>query len=139
MASPQKREQETDPLFHRVVEGITGHLADRIMAIPSEVYAGITDRIIPQGAAELSQAIFTGHAYAPYGPALRPLKLENPGHGVYGPEKTPEERAAEAVALEEAKAALKVGACYRQGRFRHDPGGATDRAAFPQRRNPEQS
>src|SRR5208282_5221444 len=87
----------------------TGHLADRILAIPSELFAGITDRIIPQGAAELSQALFTGNAYAPYGPALRPLEPETPGHGVHGPEPTPEERAAEIIALDEAKAALRVG------------------------------
>jgi hypothetical protein len=67
------------------------------------------EKLIPQGASELANAIFQGHAFMPYGPTNRPVeKPDEPEHGVHGPPKTPEERAAELVALEEAKTAERT-------------------------------
>lgn len=45
------------------------------------------EKLVPQGAAELSQAIFTGNSYVPYGPTERPVSMPDAqdGHGVHGP------------------------------------------------------
>ncbi|MDR3620474.1 MAG: hypothetical protein P4L85_14075 [Paludisphaera borealis] len=68
------------------------------------------EKLIPQGASELANALFRqSSAYVPYGPTQKPVpKPKAPGHGVHGPEKTLEEKAAELVALDEAKAAERV-------------------------------
>jgi hypothetical protein len=95
--------QKTEgPPLEDMAKAVGKHLAHRLdpRTIGKEMFAAVTDRIIPQGAAELSQALFTGHAYSPYGYSLRPLQPEEPGHGVHGPEPSIEKRAAEFVALE---------------------------------------
>ena len=57
-----------------ILRSIAAHLASRIKAIPSEIATAITDKIIPQGAAEISQALFAGGSpYVPYGSTQRPL------------------------------------------------------------------
>lgn len=58
-------------------KGIIGHLWDRVKAIPTEVASTVTDKVIPQGSAELSQALFTGNGYVPYGPGQSPLAVED--------------------------------------------------------------
>jgi hypothetical protein len=67
------------------------------------------EKLIPQGASELANALFQGHAYMPYGPTSKPVPKarKQPGHGVHGPPKTLEEKAADAVAFEEAKSAQR--------------------------------
>jgi len=40
------------------------------------------EKLIPQGASELSQALFTGSAYMPYGPTNRPVSMDS--SGLYG-------------------------------------------------------
>ena len=59
-----------------ILRSIAAHLASRIKAIPSEIATAITDKIIPQGAAEISQALFAGGSpYVPYGSTQHPLSL----------------------------------------------------------------
>lgn len=52
---------------------------DRIKAIPGEILHTLTEKVIPQGAAELAQALNSdANAYVPYGSAQRPLEVEGP-------------------------------------------------------------
>ena len=86
------------------------HLAHRLSpkTIAKEIFATVTDKLIPQGADELAHALFGhGRAYAPHGYHVpRPIKPE--GHGVHGPEPTPEELAAQAIEFEALKAAARM-------------------------------
>lgn len=59
-------------------KGLFRHLWERVKAIPSEVAATLTDKVIPQGSAELAQALYTGQGYVPYGPGQKPLAVEAP-------------------------------------------------------------
>jgi hypothetical protein len=62
-------------LFRRVAS----HQAGRIMAIPGEVAETLTDKVIPQGASEVAQALNSrADGYVPYGAAQRPLEVEGP-------------------------------------------------------------
>jgi hypothetical protein len=67
------------------------------------------EKLIPQGASELANALFQGHAYMPYGATSKPVPKakKTAEHGVHGPPKTLEEKAADAVAFEEAKSAQR--------------------------------
>jgi hypothetical protein len=58
------------------IRRLATHLADRVKAIPREIYAHATDRVIPQGAAELGHVLHTGSAYLPYGPGQRGVETE---------------------------------------------------------------
>ena len=49
-------------------KGALNFLWGRIKAIPRELVGAVTDKIIPQGAAEIAQAINTGNGYVAYGP-----------------------------------------------------------------------
>lgn len=53
------------------------HLKDRIAAIPGEAWETLTDKVLPQGAAELAQALNTGSGYVAYGDAQRPLDVQD--------------------------------------------------------------
>ena len=58
--------------------GLLKDIGDRLKAIPSEVASTLTDKVIPQGATEVVQAIYAGHAFTPYGSAQQPLDIEGP-------------------------------------------------------------
>jgi hypothetical protein len=94
----------------RGVVGQTFHLGTVVVgAFCKHALMPALEKLIPQGASELANALFQGHAYMPYGPTQMPVpKPEEPEHGVHGPPKSPEERAAELVALDEAKAAERT-------------------------------
>ena len=54
-------------------------IGERLAEVPAEVAQTLTDKVIPQGAAELSQALNSqSNAYVPYGAAQRPLEVEGP-------------------------------------------------------------
>ncbi len=46
------------------------------MTIAAEAFETVTDRVVPQGAAEIAQALNLGHGYVPYGPGQEPLPVE---------------------------------------------------------------
>ncbi len=55
------------------------HLVGRIKAILPEIFATVTDKVIPQGAAELSQALYSqSNAYVPYGAGQRSVDVVEP-------------------------------------------------------------
>src|SRR5712691_9189184 len=77
------------------------HLGERAKAILPEVFETITDKIIPQGAAEAAQALNTGHGYVPYGSAQAPLEPEKEQATVHG--KSPDQNGAAQPPLEPEK------------------------------------
>lgn len=72
-------------------ERAAGHLAHRLdpRTILGEMAAAVADKVIPQGAAELGQAIFGHGAYVPYGQGQDPIQPLAPGEGVHGPAEAP--------------------------------------------------
>ena len=64
---------------------VASHLAGRVKAIPKEIYGHITDRVIPQGSAEIAHSLYSGSGYLPYGPGQRAVETEQskggPGSG----------------------------------------------------------
>jgi hypothetical protein len=58
-----------------------------------QVFMPAAEKAIPQGAAELAQALFTGNGYMPYGPTERPM--DQPAHGVHGPQQEPQSQEAQ--------------------------------------------
>jgi hypothetical protein len=80
-----------------------------VRAFYREALMPALEKLIPQGASELANALFQGHAYMPYGTTQRPVKSpEEVEHGVHGPPETIEERAKERVAFEEATSAERT-------------------------------
>jgi hypothetical protein len=73
------------------VRRLATHLADRVKDIPNEVYEHLTDRTLPQGAAELSHALYTGSGYVPYGPGQRAAEGEQ-SQNVPAPQTRAEEQ-----------------------------------------------
>jgi len=62
-----------------LLERIGSHLVDRIKAIPGEAYQTLTDKVVPQGASEIAQALNSqSNAFVPYGHAQQPLDVEGP-------------------------------------------------------------
>jgi hypothetical protein len=51
--------------------------------IGKEVMQTLTDKVVPQGATELAQGLYSGHsnAFTPYGHAQQPLEVEGPAAG----------------------------------------------------------
>ena len=80
-----------EPEQDRGVLGRIGdHLKERAKAFVPEVFQTATDKVIPQGAAEVASALNTGSGYVPYGAAQAPLQPEaDQGGGVHG--KAPEQ------------------------------------------------
>ncbi|MEO2092206.1 MAG: hypothetical protein ABGY75_22345 [Gemmataceae bacterium] len=63
-------------------------LAAFAKGVVTEAVMPAAEKLIPQGAAELSQALYTGSAYMPYGPTEKPVPMEM-DHGVHGPQAGP--------------------------------------------------
>lgn len=57
-------------------------LARYTKAVIDKALLPAAEKLIPQGASELSQALFTGSAYMPYGPTNRPVSMDS--SGLYG-------------------------------------------------------
>jgi hypothetical protein len=58
---------------------IGSHLWERVKAIGPEAFETLTDKVIPQGASEIAQAINSqSNAYVPYGAAQRPTEVQVP-------------------------------------------------------------
>ena len=91
MPSPLKREQP------RGVIGQTWDLGSgAVRWFGREALMPALEKLIPQGASELANALFQGNGYMPYGTTQRPVpKPKGDEHGVHGPEPTLEEKAAE--------------------------------------------
>lgn len=64
-------------------------LAAFAKGVVTEAVMPAAEKLIPQGAAELSQALYTGVGYMPYGPTERPVPMEV-DHGVHGPQSVQE-------------------------------------------------
>jgi hypothetical protein len=73
------------------IQELATHLADRVKAIGPEIYEHIADRTLPQGAAELSHALYTGGGYVPYGPGQRAIEGEQ-SKSVQGEQQLTEEQ-----------------------------------------------
>jgi hypothetical protein len=102
---PSSQEQTADKSRGPVEVTVRG-AGSVLSAVYKHALMPALEKLIPQGASELANALFQGHAYMPYGTTQRPVDMpEDPGYGVHGPEKTPEELARERVDLEEATAA----------------------------------
>lgn len=83
MAEPAKNTEQAAPTGEAKPSN-----KERLMGVAKRAAMGIVDgfaeKIIPQGAAEIAQAIFSdSNAYVPYGSAQSPPK--EPEHGVHGP------------------------------------------------------
>lgn len=100
-----------------------------------QVFMPAAEKAIPQGAAELAQALFTGDGYMPYGPTERPM--DQPEHGVHGPQpQEAQDRAGEAQGhAEERGEAPQAGvlapegaASQGKGRQAEAPGGRGEAA-----------
>lgn len=77
-------------------ERAVDHLAHRLnpTTIAKEMANAVTERIVPQGAAELAGALFGQGAYTPYGQGQEPIPPLEPGAeqggGVHGPQADPQ-------------------------------------------------
>ena len=73
-----------------VVRGFVGAVIGSISWVAREAVIPAMEKLIPQGAAELSQALFTQNAYVPYGPTEMavpdPPTLESQVMGTIAPE-----------------------------------------------------
>jgi hypothetical protein len=68
-------------------ERVIDHLAHRLnpATIAREMAAAVTDKVMPQGAAELAGAIFGQGAFTPYGQGQEPVQPLAPGEDIQGP------------------------------------------------------
>lgn len=64
-------------------------LAAFAKGVVTEALMPAAEKLLPQGAAELSQALYTGVGYMPYGPTEKPVPMEM-DHGVHGPQSVQE-------------------------------------------------
>ena len=67
-------------------ERVASHVGDRLAAIPGEVAQTVTEKVIPQGATEIAQALYGGgqsNVFTPYGHAQQPLTVEGPQQQSY--------------------------------------------------------
>ena len=60
-----------------------------IRVVAAELLDGVTDKFIPQGAAEVSSALFTGQGYSPYGSPQQSIGLESGEVADPAPEPAP--------------------------------------------------
>lgn len=63
-------------------EGWGQQLARFGKAVVNEALLPAAEKLIPQGASEVAQTLFSGSAYVPYGPTNRPVSMES--SGLYG-------------------------------------------------------
>ena len=63
-------------------EGWGGQLARFGKAVVNEALLPAAEKLIPQGASEVAQALYSGNSYVPYGPTNRPVSMES--SGLYG-------------------------------------------------------
>ena len=63
-------------------EGWSGQLARFGKAVVNEALLPAAEKLIPQGASEVTQALYSSNAYVPYGPTNRPVSMES--SGLYG-------------------------------------------------------
>jgi hypothetical protein len=65
----------------------TERLASYAKSVVDEAIMPAAQKLVPQGAAELAQALYTGSGYMPYGPTEKPVPMEAMDKGgVHGPE-----------------------------------------------------
>jgi hypothetical protein len=62
-------------------------LVEGIKRFGKEIAETLTDKVIPQGSAEVAQALYTGSAFTPYGAAQSPLE-PYPVQGEKGPQQS---------------------------------------------------
>lgn len=53
--------------------GLASWAKDQAVRFVNEVAETVTDRIVPQGASEIAQALNTGQGFVPYGPTSEPM------------------------------------------------------------------
>lgn len=63
-------------------EGWGGQLGRFGKAVVNEALLPAAEKLIPQGASEVAQALYAGNSYVPYGPTNRPVSMEP--SGLYG-------------------------------------------------------
>lgn len=64
-----------------------GQLARFGKAVVNEALLPAAEKLIPQGASEVAQALYSSNAYVPYGPTNRPVSMESASmesSGLYG-------------------------------------------------------
>lgn len=67
-------------------------LASYAKSVCDEAIMPAAQKLVPQGAAELAQALYTGSGYMPYGPTEKPVPMEAIGSGsVHGTELSQEQ------------------------------------------------
>jgi hypothetical protein len=71
----------------------TERLASYAKSVVDEAIMPAAQKLVPQGAAELAQALYTGSGYMPYGPTEKPVPMEAMDKGgVHGPEVSQEQQ-----------------------------------------------
>lgn len=67
--------------------------ASHAKSVVDEAIMPAAQKLVPQGAAELAQALYTGSGYMPYGPTEKPVPMEAiDSGGVHGPEVSQEQQ-----------------------------------------------
>ncbi len=61
-----------------MVERGVEHVKERLGAFFKEAFDTFCDKVVPQGAAELAQALNTGQGYVAYGPGQHPQEVAAP-------------------------------------------------------------
>jgi hypothetical protein len=64
-------------------EGWRDQLARYAKAAVTEALLPAAEKLIPQGASEIAQALYAGNAFVPYGPTNQPVPME--AAGMHGP------------------------------------------------------
>jgi hypothetical protein len=68
-------------------------LASYAKSVCDEAIMPAAQKLVPQGAAELAQALYTGSGYMPYGPTEKPVPMEAMDNGgVHGPDVSQEQQ-----------------------------------------------
>jgi len=68
-------------------EGWSGQFARFGKAVVNEGLLPAAEKLIPQGASEVAQALYSGNSYVPYGPTNRPVSMES--SSLYGEASEP--------------------------------------------------
>ena len=68
---------------------------DMAKALWNEALLPAAEKMIPQGAAELSQALFNGSGYVPYGATERPIPMEQDSGSIHGSPQAAQEVASD--------------------------------------------
>jgi hypothetical protein len=59
-------------------EGWRDQLARYARAVVTEAVLPAAEKLIPQGASEMAQALYAGNAFVPYGPTNAPIEMGSP-------------------------------------------------------------